>query len=76
MTRYVSAEKMRKDDFGDTFTMEEGEVVYDAKTSVGVWATMSQASWDVHAHPRKCLGVGWGQKYVRDANGHLNKVEG
>lgn len=73
--RYVSAEKMTADDFGRAFTMKEGEVVYDAKTNHrGQWATMGETSYKTHAVGK--LGVGYGQKYVRQANGQLHLVEG
>lgn len=76
MTRYLSAEKLTSDDFGQPLTGEEGEIVYDAATiHQGVWATMTQASYDAHAR-KQGLGLGKGQKYRRDASGQLHKVEG
>lgn len=74
MTRYLSAEKRTHDDFARAFTMKPGEVVYDAATRMGPWATMTEASWK--AHGRGVLGLGRGQKYVRNAAGELHKVEG
>lgn len=75
MTRYLSAERMTRDDFGEPFTMKEGEAVYDARTVHGsMWATMSEKSFKVHGCGK--LGTGFGQKYVRNAEGHLIKVEG
>lgn len=78
MTRYLSAEKMDADDFGDPFTKKEGEVVYDSATMVagrrGPWATMTQESYNQWGAGR--LGTGFGQKYVRNAAGELHKVEG
>lgn len=76
MTRYLSAEKAQKDDFGDRFTLKEGELIYDAKTAYGPWAMMTLASWKIHGHPSKALGLGLGQKYQRNAAGELHKVEG
>lgn len=73
--RYVSAEKMTADDFGVAFTNKEGELVYDAKTKQGPWATMTEASYRRHGTVAK-LGLGVGQKYVRQANGELHLVEG
>lgn len=74
--RYLSAEKMSHDDFGLKFTNETGEVIYDAATKYhGRWATMTQDSYDLHAMPHG-LGLGKGQKYVRQENGELHKVEG
>lgn len=74
MTRYVSAEVMSQDDFEVQFTNKVGEVVYDGKTKYGPWATMTQQSYE--AHGIGALGIGYGQKYVRDENGHLNLAEG
>ena len=74
MTRYVSAEKAKQDDFGQPFTGKEGEVVYDAKTKGGPWAMMTETSFQMFGHGR--LGLGLGQKYVRNAAGELHKVEG
>lgn len=71
--RYYSAEKMTKDDFGEPITGQVGEVIYDAKTNQGPWATMTSLSWMQHS--RK-IGHGLGQKYVRNEEGHLVKVDG
>lgn len=73
--RYLSAEKMVKDDFGVPFTLKEGEVIYDAPTKMGPWGTMTQESFDLYSL-RRSLGTGLGQKYVRQTNGELHKVEG
>ena len=72
--RYVSAERMTHDDFGKPFTNKEGELVYDAKTAQGPWATMTHASFLMFGAGQ--LGLGFGQKYKRTAEGHLVKVEG
>lgn len=72
--RYLSAEKMSQDDFGVKFTNETGEVIYDACTMNGAWATMTQASYDLYARPGG-LGLGKGQKYVRQENGELHKED-
>jgi len=75
MSRYVSAEKMSKDDFGIPFTHKKGEVVYDAKLAgTTQWATMTQISFDKFGDGR--LGLGLGQKYVRNELGELHKMEG
>lgn len=73
MTRYLSAEKMAKDDFGVAFTQQEGEIVYDAKTRMGPWATMTEHSFNIYG---MTLGLGLGQKYVRNEAGELHLVEG
>lgn len=73
--RYLSAEKLEKDDFGIPFTMKEGEYVYDGRLAMSrQWATMSEKSWNA----RGCgvLGTGCAQKYQRNAEGHLIKVGG
>jgi len=72
--RYVSAENRDTDDFDVKFSKKEGEAVYDAVTIHGPWATMTQESFRKHGRGR--LGVGQGQKYVRQSNGQLHKAEG
>lgn len=75
MTRYLSAEKRSHDDFKVPFTNKVGEVVYDAKRAgTTMWATMTEASFRKYGDGR--LGTGFGQKYERNADGHLVKVEG
>lgn len=72
--RYISAESKTEDDFGEKFTMKEGEVIYDAATKTfGRWAMMTQQSFDIYGHGK--LGVGFGQKYVRDSRGFLLKED-
>lgn len=73
--RYISAENLDKDDFGAPFSLKEGEFVYDARLRAGSqWAMMSQKSWEKYGCGQ--LGLGLGQKYRRDAEGRLMKVEG
>lgn len=75
--RYLSAEQATADDFGDAFTGLAGEVVYDAKTTYGgTWAMMTEASWKTHGHPSHALGLGKGQRYVRNTQGQLELVDG
>lgn len=74
MERYVSAENLISDDFGVEFTKKEGELVYDAATIMGPWATMTHASFKKYGRGR--LGTGNGQKYQRNAAGELHKVGG
>ena len=69
--RFLSAETLHQDDFGDPFSHEVGEVVWDAKTQTGPWATMTEKSFN----RQNGAAQGWGQKYVRQANGELHKVE-
>jgi len=63
------------DDFGDAYDLHEGGVMYDAKTRLGPWANMTQNSWE-HHRASAALGLGMGQKYVRQADGRWLKVEG
>lgn len=72
--RYTSAEKQAHDDLGVKFTMQEGELVYDAATKQGPWATMTRATFE--AIGRGVLGLGLGQEYRRQANGELHLVRG
>lgn len=74
MARYLSAETMTKDDFGVEFTNKEGEIVYDAKTGMGPWATMTEASFKRYGIG--AIGQGVGQKYQRNAAGELHKIGG
>jgi hypothetical protein len=72
--RYVSAESMTADDFGTAFTNKEGELVYDAATKQGPWATMTHENFLKYGRGK--LGLGLGQKYQRQANGQLHKIGG
>lgn len=79
MSRCFSAEKRECDDFGDRFTMQTGEVVYDAALKgyngfTGMWAIMTQKSFEMNGDGR--LGLGFGQKYVRNVKMELCKMEG
>ena len=58
-----------KDDFGKPYD----NVMYDAKTKQGPWANMSSASWKIYGVGK--LGTGYGQKYVKQADGRWLKVE-
>ena len=58
------------DDFGEPFLGE----LFDAKTKMGPWATMSRKSWE-HYRFFKDLGTGKGQRYIWVENGYY-KVEG
>lgn len=73
--RYLSAEKIKTDDFGVAFSMLPGEFVYDAKTVSGPWACMTRESYEKHAHTRM-LGIGLGQMYCRDQKGRLLLIGG
>ena len=72
-TRYLSAEKMAEDDFGDKFSGIVGELIYDARVHGHAhWATMTERSWKLHGIGQ--LGLGLGQCYRRDEQGRLIKV--
>jgi hypothetical protein len=58
------------DDFGRPYR----GVMIDGATKQGPWANMSEASWLVNGLGR--LGVGYGQKYKKQADGRWLKVEG
>lgn len=74
MTRYVSAEHRDSDDYGQPLTKQAGEIIYDAQTKLGYWACMNEASYKVFG--TGVLGLGHGQKYQRDSEGKLWKVDG
>ena len=58
----------------DDFGVPYGNVMYDAATTQGPWANMSQSSW--RRYGRGKLGLGYGQKYEKQSNGRWMKVEG
>jgi hypothetical protein len=58
------------DDFGDKYD----KVMYDGKTKMGPWANMTETSYKQFGIGR--LGLGYGQKYEKQADGRWMKVEG
>ena len=58
------------DDFGVVY----GEAMYDGKTVHGPWANMAEKSWRKHGCGK--LGMGFGQKYEKQADGKWLKVKG
>ena len=72
--RYLSAEGKKIDDFGVEFTNKVGENVYDAKTKMGPWAMMTEISWQLYG--TGLLGIGYGQRYIRNETGELILTEG
>lgn len=58
----------------DDFNQPYKGVMYDAKTKSGPWANMTEGSWKKYGVGR--LGTGFGQKYVLNAEGRWEKVEG
>jgi hypothetical protein len=60
----------------DDFNEAIGDVIYDARTIHGPWALMSPASFQLHGGTSGRLGVGYGQRYDRQADGRWLKVEG
>ena len=68
--KYWTGEVGEKDDFGNVI----GDEFIDGKTREGPWALMSMESWKVHGV--RILGVGYGQRYKKQANGRWLKVGG
>lgn len=62
------------DDFGLPYDLEEGGIMYDAKTSQGPWANMTEASFRRYGVGR--LGPGFGQQYQMQADGRWLKIAG
>jgi hypothetical protein len=62
------------DDFGDSYDLEPGGVMYDGETDMGPWANMTEKSWKKFGTGK--LGLGHGQKYVMQEDGRWLKVEG
>lgn len=60
------------DDFGQPIS----DVIIDAKTAYGPWALMSPASFQLHGGTNGRLGLGYGQRYVRQSDGRFLCVEG
>lgn len=56
-----------EDDFGQPIHREEGELLYDAPTTSGPWAIMTEASWKYHRRTAR-LGTGLGQAYRYDGS--------
>jgi hypothetical protein len=63
----------QNDDFGAPIKHEVGGIVIDGKTKAGPWALMNPTSHQLFG----CgLGLGLGQKYVKQADGRWLKTEG
>lgn len=62
------------DDFGLPYDLEEGGIMYGAKTSQGPWANMTEASFRRYGTGR--LGPGFGQQYQMQADGRWLKIAG
>lgn len=69
--RYWLSPVPAEDDFNDPII---GDTIYDARTVYGPWALMTPASFSLHTDGR--LGTGYGQRYVRQADGRWLCVEG
>ena len=67
--KFWSSPLGKVDDFGD----EYADVMYDAKTKHGPWANMTEASFKQHGLGK--LGLGFGQKYVKQADGQWLKTK-
>lgn len=63
---------VKEDDFGRIIT----NCFIDGKTTFkgNPWAIMTPDSWFEHGYGK--LGTGYGQRYVRQADGRFLKVEG
>ena len=61
------------DDFGAPYNGE----MFDAPTRFngGQWANMSRKSWEAYGRTSK-LGLGLGQRYLKQSDGKWLKVEG
>ena len=68
--KYWLGKLPERDDFGNKYT----DVMYDARTKRGPWANMSETSWRVYGLGK--LGEGYGQRYVKTADGMWMCVEG
>jgi hypothetical protein len=60
-----------RDDFGRLY----GGVMYDAATTAGSWACMSEISWIMHRR-YTTLGMGLGQRFEKQGDGRWLKTEG
>jgi hypothetical protein len=58
----------------DDFDMPYKDVMIDGATRMGPWANMTEESFKVYGTGK--LGLGFGQKYVKQENGKWLKVEG
>lgn len=70
-TRFTGAEKLHADDFQIPFTHKEGEIIYDAATKYGPWATMTQESFDRIGRGK--LGLGCGQNIAATPRGSCSR---
>jgi len=79
----ISAKRIRRPTYwstplteNDSWGQPYGDVMYDGKVRAhnGYWANFSQASWEKYG----CgiLGIGWGQKYIKQSDGKWLLVEG
>jgi hypothetical protein len=68
--RFWVGDVAEKDDFGDPIKDE----FIDGRTKSGQWCIMTMKSWRRHSLGN--LGLGWGQRYRKIANGQWLKVEG
>jgi hypothetical protein len=68
--RYWTGDVPAEDDFG----VEIKDVFVDGRTVQGPWAFMAPASWRMYGVG--AYGTGYGQRYVKAANGKWMKVEG
>jgi hypothetical protein len=70
MAKYWLGSLGEQDDFG----VQYKDVMIDGATRMGPWANMTEESFAVYGTGK--LGLGFGQKYVKQENGKWLKVEG
>jgi hypothetical protein len=70
VNKYWMGQVPTLDDFGDAIK----NVFIDGKTKYGPWAFMTPSSW--RQNGVGTYGTGFGQRYVKAANGKWMKVEG
>lgn len=58
----------------DDFRQPIRDVFIDGRSRMGPWGLFTPDSWRYYGTGR--LGVGWGQRYVRQDDGRWLKVEG
>ena len=58
----------------DDFGREYDDEMIDGATRQGPWANMTPRSWAIHGIGR--LGLGCGQRYLKQPDGRWLKVEG
>jgi hypothetical protein len=68
--KYWSGDLGDHDDFGSTYK----NIMIDGQTKFGRWANMTETNWRIYGVGK--LGIGFGQKYQKQADGRWLKIEG